>query len=180
MLSNEAKQAGEYDRLDNTNTVKLFGLSSNIRIYKYEGNQCFGPHVDESIHKPDRTFTVYTVLIYLSGHPTSSAFTVNGYCSKNLRFVLAEQEYQKLVAEGKEDGAKEKAHTIWKQFVEIGSEYEVTIRPEDRAAVQQPLSKGSYQQDLFKPVLKIAGKNLRADEGRRFLVKMRQGEGRIE
>jgi hypothetical protein len=105
------------------------------------------------------------------------AFTVRGYCSKNLRFVLAEREYKGLIVDAKEAEAKEKAHLIWKQFVEIGSEYEVTIRPEDRAAVEQPLSQGLYQQDLFKPVLKIAGKNLRADEGRRYLVKMRELAG---
>eukprot|EP00457_Paulinella_chromatophora_P003736 gb/GEZN01003744.1/.p1 GENE.gb/GEZN01003744.1/~~gb/GEZN01003744.1/.p1 ORF type:complete len:536 (+),score=49.16 gb/GEZN01003744.1/:25-1608(+) len=52
-----------------TDVARLRGLSPQIQVYKYEGlDQYFGPHIDQS--NPEGSgFTVYTVLIYLSGHP---------------------------------------------------------------------------------------------------------------
>ena len=42
------------------------GCNPNIRVYKYEPGQRFGPHVDQANRLADGSVTEFTVLIYLS------------------------------------------------------------------------------------------------------------------
>ena len=42
------------------------GCSSNIRLYKYDRGDSFGPHFDESIPSPDGTISKFTMLVYLN------------------------------------------------------------------------------------------------------------------
>src|SRR5271170_7035043 len=49
-------------------TLRVKGLHSNIRIYKYETNAFFGPHYDSSTRDGWSGFTSYwTLLVYLTG-----------------------------------------------------------------------------------------------------------------
>ncbi|KAL4340015.1 hypothetical protein GQ457_08G036060 [Hibiscus cannabinus] len=43
------------------------GLNPNIRFYRYKVGQCFGRHIDASVHLGEGKRTHYTLLIYLSG-----------------------------------------------------------------------------------------------------------------
>ncbi|KAL3898762.1 MAG: hypothetical protein SGPRY_012776 [Prymnesium sp.] len=45
---------------------KCAGCNPNLRLYKYEQGQRFGPHVDESNALADGTKTQLTVLVYLN------------------------------------------------------------------------------------------------------------------
>ena len=45
---------------------KACGCNPNIRLYKYENGQRFGPHVDQANRLADGSATEYTVLIYLN------------------------------------------------------------------------------------------------------------------
>ena len=42
------------------------GCSSNIRLYKYERGDSFGPHIDESNPSPDGALSKFTMLVYLN------------------------------------------------------------------------------------------------------------------
>jgi hypothetical protein len=42
------------------------GCNPNIRLYKYERGQRFGPHVDQANRMADGSITEFTVLIYLN------------------------------------------------------------------------------------------------------------------
>lgn len=56
------------------------GLLENIRIYKYEQGEFFGPHYDESVPSPvnPRLVSQWTLLVYLSvkGEPVDGGETV--------------------------------------------------------------------------------------------------------
>lgn len=62
-----------YDRLKITKILSylpdskhLIGCNPNLRLYKYEKGHSFGKHVDESCILDKASFTIVTVLIYLS------------------------------------------------------------------------------------------------------------------
>ena len=52
------------------------GCNSNIRLYKYEPGQRFGPHVDQANRLSDGSVTEFTVLLYLSGDGVVGGETV--------------------------------------------------------------------------------------------------------